>query len=79
MLLIATATVERGLSAGDASDPLDDTSRGRPRQPWLRWMRVHSLIRQTTRDRYMFDLVMLALGLGLFAAGLAYAYACDRL
>jgi len=27
----------------------------------------------------MLDLVMLALGLGFFAAGIGYAYACERL
>jgi len=27
----------------------------------------------------MWDVVMLALGLGLFAAGIGYAYACERL
>jgi len=27
----------------------------------------------------MLDVVMLALGLGFFAASLGYAYACDRL
>ena len=27
----------------------------------------------------MWDVVVLALGLGFFAAGIAYAYACERL
>jgi len=27
----------------------------------------------------MLDIVMLALGLGFFAAGVGYAYACERL
>jgi len=27
----------------------------------------------------MFDVVMLALGLGFFVAGIGYAYACERL
>jgi len=27
----------------------------------------------------MLDIVMLALGLGFFAAGIGYAYACERL
>lgn len=76
---MATAALERGLSAWDASDPLDDTSRDRPRQPWLRGMMVHNLIGQTNRDRSMLDVIMLAIGLGLFAAGLAYAFAGDRL
>jgi hypothetical protein len=34
-----------------------------------------------TRDKehLMLDVLMLALGLGLFAAGIGYAYACERL
>jgi hypothetical protein len=34
-----------------------------------------------TRDKehLMLDIVMLALGLGFFAAGIGYAYACERL
>ena len=31
------------------------------------------------RDFQMLDLILLALGLGLFALSLIYAYACDRL
>jgi hypothetical protein len=31
------------------------------------------------RDFHMLDLILLALGLGLFALSLIYAYACDRL
>jgi hypothetical protein len=27
----------------------------------------------------MFDLILLAMGLGMFALSIAYAYACDRL
>jgi hypothetical protein len=34
-----------------------------------------------TRDKehHMLDVVMLALGFGLFAVGIGYAYACERL
>jgi hypothetical protein len=32
-----------------------------------------------TRSILMWDVVMLALGLGLFVVGLGYAYACERL
>jgi hypothetical protein len=28
---------------------------------------------------HMMDILMLALGVGLFAAGIGYAYACERL
>jgi hypothetical protein len=31
------------------------------------------------REPYMFDLVLLAMGLGFFALSIGYAYACDRL
>ena len=31
------------------------------------------------KEHLMLDIVMLALGLGLFAAGIGYAYACERL
>jgi hypothetical protein len=34
---------------------------------------------RATRSIFMWDVVMLALGLGLFAAGIGYAYACERL
>jgi hypothetical protein len=32
-----------------------------------------------TRSLFMWDVVMLAFALGLFAAGIGYAYACERL
>jgi hypothetical protein len=32
-----------------------------------------------TRSIVMWDVVMLALGFGLFALGIGYAYACERL
>jgi hypothetical protein len=31
------------------------------------------------KEHLMFDVVMLALGLGFFLAGIGYAYACERL
>jgi hypothetical protein len=31
------------------------------------------------QEHPMLDIVMLALGLGFFAAGIGYAYACERL
>jgi hypothetical protein len=34
---------------------------------------------RAARERSMFDIVVLALGLGLFALSVGYAYACDRL
>jgi hypothetical protein len=37
--------------------------------------------RRSTRDKehLMLDIVMLALGLGFFAAAVGYTYACERL
>ncbi|WP_256443697.1 hypothetical protein [Bradyrhizobium sediminis] len=37
--------------------------------------------RKNKRDKehLMLDIVMLALGFGLFAVGIGYAYACERL
>jgi hypothetical protein len=32
-----------------------------------------------TRSIFMWDVVMLALGLGFFAVAIGYAYACERL
>jgi hypothetical protein len=34
---------------------------------------------RATRSISMWDVVMLALALGLFALGIGYAYACERL
>jgi hypothetical protein len=34
---------------------------------------------RATRSIFMWDVVMLALGLGLFVLGVGYAYACERL
>ena len=33
----------------------------------------------TAQEHPMLDIVMLALGLGFFVAGIGYAYACERL
>jgi hypothetical protein len=33
----------------------------------------------SAQEHLMLDIVMLALALGLFAAGIGYAYACERL
>jgi hypothetical protein len=35
--------------------------------------------RERAGSIFMWDVVMLALGLGFFAAGIGYAYACERL
>jgi hypothetical protein len=35
--------------------------------------------RRCARSISMWDVVMLALGLGFFAVGIGYAYACERL
>ena len=31
------------------------------------------------KEHFMLDIVMLGLGLGFFAIGIGYAYACERL
>jgi hypothetical protein len=31
------------------------------------------------RERFMLDIVLLIMGIGLFALSIGYAYACDRL
>jgi hypothetical protein len=46
----------------------DPTTAGRPRiQP------------RTIQEHLMWDVVMLALGLGFFAIAIGYTYACERL
>jgi hypothetical protein len=35
--------------------------------------------RSHAQEHPMMDILMLALGFGLFAAGIGYAYACERL
>jgi hypothetical protein len=35
--------------------------------------------RHVAQEHLMFDIAMLALGLGFFAAGIGYAYVCERL
>jgi hypothetical protein len=34
---------------------------------------------RATRSIFMWDIVMLALGLGLFVVAIGYTYACERL
>ena len=34
---------------------------------------------RTIQEHLMWDVVMLALGLGFFVVGIAYTYACERL
>lgn len=41
-------------------------------------MVVH-LKNERDKEHLMLDIVMLALGFGLFAMGIGYAYACERL
>jgi hypothetical protein len=36
-------------------------------------------LRPREKEHLMLDVFMLALGLGFFAAGIGYAYACERL
>jgi hypothetical protein len=31
------------------------------------------------REQFMFDIVLLAMGIGFFVLAIGYAYACDRL
>jgi hypothetical protein len=40
---------------------------------------LKSRSRTPGREHTMLDVVLLALGLGLFALSVGYAYACDRL
>jgi hypothetical protein len=37
------------------------------------------MIRERYRENSMLDILMLALGLGLFVAAVGYTYACERL
>jgi hypothetical protein len=41
--------------------------------------RAISVARRTTGVQPMLDILLLALGLGLFVISVGYAYACDRL
>jgi hypothetical protein len=42
--------------------------------------RGHSFHRyRRDKELFMLDVIMLALALGFFAAGIGYAYACERL
>jgi hypothetical protein len=46
----------------------------------LKYARVaQSNKRNKTKEHFMLDVVMLALGLGFFAAAVGYTYACERL
>jgi hypothetical protein len=47
-------------------------NRGSPIHPWARVLGSGS-------EQQMFDIVLVAGGLALFALSIAYAYACDRL
>jgi hypothetical protein len=40
---------------------------------------VRSARRNRAQEHPMFDILMLALAFGLFAAGIGYAYVCERL
>lgn len=35
--------------------------------------------RRDVTEAFMWDLIMVAIGIGLFALSIGYAYACDRL
>jgi hypothetical protein len=35
--------------------------------------------KQTRKEQFMLDIVILALGLGLFVMAIGYTYACERL
>jgi hypothetical protein len=49
--------------------------------PSLEYPKIVSRQSQSRRDKehLMLDIVMLALGLGFFAAAVGYTYACERL
>jgi len=48
--------------------------------PRVEMRRVHARLSDASEvEHSMLDVIMLALGLGFFAASLGYAYACDRL
>ena len=40
---------------------------------------LESSLQKNWREQTMLDIVFLALGVGLFALSIGYAYACDRL
>ncbi len=42
---------------------------------WTMGLRASSL----QRERFMLDLILIAVGLGFFALSIAYVFACDRL
>ena len=41
--------------------------------------RLHRFVVHVAQEHPMLDIVMLALALGFFVAGIGYAYACERL
>jgi hypothetical protein len=45
----------------------------------VRSLFASSLRNPIEREQSMFDLVLLAMGIGFFALAIGYAYACDRL
>jgi hypothetical protein len=45
----------------------------------VRSLFASSLQNPFEREQSMFDLVLLAMGIGFFALAIGYAYACDRL
>jgi hypothetical protein len=42
-------------------------------------IRLNTPSRKPAKELLMWDIFMLALGLGFFVAGIGYAYACERL
>jgi hypothetical protein len=49
----------------------------RPRPPWF--ILVFSSPDASITEVLMWDVIMVAIGIGLFALSIGYAYACDRL
>ena len=50
-----------------------------PHHPTRREGRFSRPADRYAQEHLMLDIVMLALGLGFFVAGIGYAYACERL
>ena len=51
----------------------------RPADATLAARRLIARDSETLKETLMWDVIMLAIGLGLFALSIGYAYACDRL
>ena len=49
------------------------------RMPQIAASRFRLHLRPVAQEHPMLDILMLALGLGFFVAGIGYAYACERL